>query len=384
MFKPSTIGKFREIQTPFYYYDLDLLKKTLNNAIGEASRFNFQLHYAVKANSNIPILEMVNSYGLGADCVSGNEIKRVIEVGFPSDKILFAGVGKSDQEINIGLEKSIFCFNVESLQEMEVINAFSGKKKKVATIALRINPDINPHTHHYITTGLEENKFGIHPSELEAVETRLPRLKNIRCIGLHFHIGSQITDLKIFKELCNKINELQDWFDNHNIPIDHLNVGGGLGIDYEEPEVNAIPDFKTYFSLFAENLNLRTGQQVHFELGRSFVAQCGSLITRVLFTKNVNKSVFAIVDASMTELIRPALYHAFHKIENLTSTGKPERYNIVGPVCETADQLGTYMELPETNRNDILAIRSTGAYGEIMASRYNLRDLPRAYYSDQF
>lgn len=382
MFSPATIEKFKEIPTPFYYYDLQLLKETLGQVTREASKHNFHIHYAVKANANRPILEIVKFFGLGADCVSGNEIKRVIEVGFPQDKILFAGVGKSDQEIDVGLNHSIFCFNVESIQELEVINELAGKKNKIATIALRLNPDINPLTHHYITTGIEENKFGINPDEFEEVIARIPLLKNIKCIGIHFHIGSQITDLTVFKDLCHRINQIQEWFKNHNVPIDHLNVGGGFGIDYKDPEGQAIPDFKAYFRLFKENLKLRRGQQVHFELGRSIVAQCGNLITRVLYTKTGNKSIFAIVDASMTELIRPALYHAVHKIENLTSVDQPKKYNIVGPVCETTDQLGTSIELPESRRNDILAIRSTGAYGEIMASQYNLRDLPKAYYSD--
>jgi len=370
--------------TPFYYYDLDLLKKTLDNATGKASKFNFQLHYAVKANANERILEIIKSFGLGADCVSGNEIKRVIEAGFPTDKILFAGVGKSDHEINLALDHSIFCFNVESIQEMEVINELAQRKKKVATIALRINPGVNPLTHFYITTGIEENKFGINPIDFEEAVTRLSQLKNLHCIGLHFHIGSQITDMSVFIELCTRINQTQEWFSQHNIPVDHINVGGGLGIDYQYPEKHSIPDFDTYFRLFGDNLNLRPGQQVHFELGRSIVAQCGSLITRVLYTKRGTQSIFLIVDASMTELIRPALYQAFHKIDNLTSTKPSVRYTIVGPVCESSDQLGKHIELPETRRGDLMAVRSTGAYGEIMASRYNLRDLPRASYSDQF
>ena len=383
MFSPGTIEKFREIPTPFYYYDLELLNKTVETVIRNASKYNYHIHYAVKANANKRILEIVNSYGLGADCVSGNEIIRVREVGFPKEKILFAGVGKSDQEINVGLDHSIFCFNCESIQEIEVINHLASERKTTATIALRINPDVDPLTHHHITTGIEENKFGINPSEFEEVIRRLPQFKNIRCIGLHFHIGSQITDLQVFKQLCGRINQIQDWFSKHKISIDHLNVGGGFGIDYQHPEENAIPDFKAYFSLFNENLFLQRGQQVHFELGRSIVAQCGNLITRVLFTKKGNESIFAIVDASMTELIRPALYQAFHKIKNLTSKGSQKRYNIVGPVCETTDQLGNYIELPDTRRNDILAIRSAGAYGEVMASQYNLRDLPKAYYSDE-
>lgn len=384
MFTPSTIKKFRETPTPFYYYDLELLKKTLEEVNAKASKHNFRIHYAVKANANERILNIINSFGLGADCVSGNEINRAVGAGFSPEKILFAGVGKSDHEINLAVNHSIFSFNVESIQEMEVINEIAQRNNKVASIALRINPGVNPLTHFYITTGIEENKFGINPIDFEEVVTRLAQLKNIRCIGLHFHIGSQITDMRVFVELCTRINQTQEWFSQRSILVDHINVGGGLGIDYQDPEEKAIPDFDTYFGMFNDNLNLRPGQQVHFELGRSIAGQCGNLITRVLYIKRGSRTKFAIVDAGMTELIRPALYQAYHRIENLTSTGNPERYNVVGPVCESSDQLGKFIELPETRRNDILVIRSTGAYGEVMASRYNLRDLPRAYYSDQF
>jgi len=383
MFKESVINKFRKLQTPFYYYDTSILEKTLQRVSEEAGKYGYQIHYAVKANANDKILKIIRNYGFGVDRVSGNEISKAMDIGFNPDSTVFAGVGKSDWEINFALDHNIFCFNCESKQELEVINELAGKKDKIAPIALRINPNINAATHHYITTGIEENKFGIYKWDLDNILSLLKNLQNVKLIGVHFHIGSQIIDLKTFRSLCMSVNQIQDRLIKYQIIVDHINVGGGLGINYEDPDKNNIPDFAEYFRLFNDLLDLRPKQKVHFELGRSIVAQCGGLITRVLYIKNGAKTKFAIVDAGMTELLRPALYQAYHRIENLTSYGKFDRYNVVGPICESSDCFGKYIELPETKRNDLLAIRSVGAYGEIMAFRYNLRDLVKSYYSDE-
>lgn len=369
-------------KTPFYFYDLDLLNQTLATAKKEADKYNFIIHYAVKANANDRILKIIRDHGIDSDCVSGNEIKKVIETGFDPDGIAFAGVGKSDREIELALETNIFCFNCESGAEIKVINSLAEKAGKIANIALRINPNIRTETHEYITTGVEENKFGIHPGELEMIMDTLAHCPNLRFIGLHFHIGSQITDLNTFKGLCIRVNQIQEWFSNHQISVNHINVGGGFGVDYYNPDNHLVNDFQNYFKLFNRFLDIGPGQKVHFELGRSLVAHCGSLITKVLYIKKGVNTKFAIVDAGMTDFIRPALYQAYHKIENLTSTGKQEYYTIVGPICESSDSFGKYILLPETQRNDLLCIRSAGAYGETMASQYNLRDLPRALYSD--
>ena len=298
-------------------------------------------------------------------------------------ELFFAGVGKADWEINLGLDNNIACFNVESIPELEIINELAEKKGKVAKVALRINPNVNANTHHYITTGLEENKFGINQWDLENVIAVLKQLNNVELEGIHFHIGSQITDLMSFKDLCIRVNELQKWFISHQILPKVVNVGGGLGINYEEPDEESIPDFKSFFKLFDEFLELKPGQELHFELGRSIVAQCGSLLTKVLYVKNGVNTKFAIVDAGMSDLIRPALYQAYHKIENLSSDKAIEKYDVVGPICESSDCFGKAVDLPETNRGDLITIRSAGAYGEIMANRYNLRSLPSAYYSDE-
>lgn len=380
MISKNTIEKFRSIPTPFYYYDLDLLRSTLDIVKKESEHSGYKVHYAVKANHNARILRIIASYGLGADCVSWNEIAAAIEAGFNPSDIVFAGVGKTDKEIESALKADIFCFNCESIPEIEVINQLASELNKTAQIALRINPYIEAHTHKYITTGIEESKFGINTWELDDVIRKLQILENINLTGIHFHIGSQITRMSVFKSLCARINELQEWFTDRDIELKVINVGGGLGIDYENPENN--PLFPEYFSLLNEFIQLLPGQQLHLEPGRSVTGQCGSLISKVLYIKNGSNTMFAIIDAGMTDLIRPALYQAHHKIENLTSGGGVFRYDVVGPVCESSDTFAKYIELPETRRGDLVAIRSAGAYGEAMASRYNLRELPKSVFSD--
>lgn len=377
------LQKFKEIETPFFYYDESLLRETLKIIKSESDKHQFHVHYALKANANNRILELVKQAGLGADCVSGNEVLKAVEIGFESNNIAFAGVGKSDKEINIGLDFDIFSFNCESLQELIVINELAEKRDKTARVALRINPNVNAKTHHYITTGLEENKFGINPWEFEEVLKVLEECNHIKLVGLHFHIGSQITDLDVFKSLCLRVNEIQEWFISKQILVEHINVGGGFGIDYENVDENPIADFAAFFQLFADFLEVKPSQQVHFELGRAVVAQCGSLISRVLYIKNGQKTNFAILDAGMTELIRPALYQSYHKIENITQAGaqSSEKYDVVGPICESSDCFGKAVVLPLTKRNDLIAIRSAGAYGEVMSSAYNLRDKAIAVYS---
>ncbi|MDX5348031.1 MAG: diaminopimelate decarboxylase [Hymenobacteraceae bacterium] len=374
------LKNFTNHPTPFYFYDLNLLRHTLETVKTEADKYGFIVHYALKANVNQPILELMNSFGFGADCVSGNEVKRAIESGFPGHHVVFAGVGKSDEEIRFALAQDIFCFNCESSHELEVLNELAAEQQTVARVALRINPNVNAHTHHYITTGLEENKFGINMWEMEAVLAQLQQLKNIELIGLHFHIGSQITDLEVFRNLCTRVNEIQQWFAARHIELPHINVGGGLGVDYYHPDTNPMPDFAAYFNLFHRFLELKPGQKLHFELGRALVAQCGTLVSKVLYIKKGINTNFAILDAGMTELIRPALYQSYHKIENITSQDPEQKYDVVGPICESSDCFGKAVMLPETKRGDLIAIRTAGAYGEVMSSAYNLREKAGAVY----
>lgn len=378
------IEKFAKMQTPFYYYDTDLLRETLRTINAEAGKHpNFIVHYAIKANANPKVLNVICQAGLGADCVSGGEIQRCVETGFPASKIVYAGVGKSDWEINLGLDRDIFCFNVESVPELEVINELAGKKGKVARVCFRINPDVGAHTHANITTGLAENKFGIAMRDMESVIAEAQKMEHVKFIGLHFHIGSQILDMGDFEALCNRINQLQDQLEQHHIKVENINVGGGLGIDYNHPNRVPIPDFKSYFDTFAHHLKLREGQKLHFELGRSVVGQMGSLITRCLYVKQGTAKQFVIVDAGMTDLIRPALYQAYHKIENLTSNEPEETYDVVGPICESSDVFAKAIDLNKTHRGDLIALRSAGAYGEIMASQYNCRPLPKGYITEE-
>lgn len=378
------ISKFAGVRTPFYYYDTDLLQKTLDTIKTEAGRYeNFEVHYAIKANANPKVLSIIAHAGLGADCVSGGEIEAALKAGFPASKIVFAGVGKANWEINLGLDADIFCFNVESVPELEVINELAAAKGKTAHVCFRINPNVGAHTHANITTGLAENKFGIAMDDMESIIEEAAGMKNIEFLGLHFHIGSQILDMGDFVALCNRINDLQQQLERHHIKVRNINVGGGLGISYDHPNREPIPNFKDYFQTYAKHLKLREGQKLHFELGRAVVAQMGSLITRTLYVKQGTAKQFVIVDAGMTDLIRPALYQASHKIENLSSDEPTETYDVVGPICESSDVFAKAIDLNKTHRGDFIALRSAGAYGEIMASRYNCRPLPEGYLSTE-
>jgi diaminopimelate decarboxylase len=376
------IEKLRNLQTPCYYYDIDLLMETLGVLRSELDRYGYQCYYAIKANANPRILRIIAENGFGADCVSGGEIQAALDAGFSADKIVFAGVGKADWEINLGLDNDIACFNVESLAELHVLNEMAEAKGKTAPIAFRVNPNVDAHTHHKITTGMSENKFGINTGQLPALIDELPCLKNIHFLGIHFHIGSQITDMSVFRNLCICFNELQNDLEARGITLQHVNFGGGLGIDYYHPNHIPVPDFEGYFAVFQKLVNRRSGQQVHFELGPSIVGQCGTLITKVLYVKAGKVKKFAILDAGFTDLIRPAMYDAYHRIENITGDGDVEVYDVVGPICESSDVFGKEVELNEVRRNDLIALRSAGGYGEAMASQYNCRPLPKAYFSD--
>lgn len=378
-----TTEQLSEMQTPCYYYDMALLQHTLDAIKQEVAQYeHFEVHYAVKANANSRVLRTISGAGLGADCVSGGEIKAAIEAGFPADQVVFAGVGKADWEIRLGLEHDIFCFNVESVPELEVINELAAEAGKMARVAFRINPDVGAHTHANITTGLAENKFGISMRDMERVIRLAQQMEHVTFIGLHFHIGSQILEMDDFVALSHRINELQDQLEAAGISVPNINVGGGLGIDYQRPELFPVPDFKKYFATYASHLKLRKGQHLHFELGRSVVGQCGMLISRVLYMKQGTDKQFAILDAGMTDLIRPALYQAHHAIRNLTSEEPAATYDVVGPICESSDVFDKDVILPGVRRGDLIAFLSAGAYGEIMASRYNCRALPGSYFSE--
>lgn len=382
MFDKATLGRFASLQTPFYYYDLSLLKKTLEIYTKQIKKYGYHAHYALKANADERILGIIRDAGLGADCVSGNEVALALKLGFAPEKIVYAGVGKSDAEIITALKGDIYAFNCESIPEIEVINGLAASMGKVARISLRINPDIDAHTHKYISTGRAQDKFGISPWMFDSVLETINKSANIKLIGLHFHVGSQITDLSVFKLLCERIDDLQKWFTDKGVKIENLNLGGGLGIDYSDPDAAPIADFEGYFNIIAKNLKLSPGQKIHFEPGRAIVAQCGSLISRVLYVKMGKGKKFAILDAGMNDLIRPALYQANHKLQNITSSGRVLKYDVVGPICESSDRFGKNIAMPMTKRGDFVAIRSAGAYGQVMGMRYNQKDLAPQYYSE--
>lgn len=382
MFDKATLGRFESLQTPFYYYDMSLLKKTLETYTKQIKKYGYHAHYALKANADERILGTIRDAGLGADCVSGNEVALALKLGFAPEKIVYAGVGKSDAEIITALKGDIFAFNCESIPEIEVINDLAASMGKVAKISLRINPDIDAHTHRYISTGRAQDKFGISSWMFDSVLETINKSSNIKLIGLHFHVGSQITDLSVFKLLCERIEVLQKWFTDRGVKIENLNLGGGLGIDYSDPDAAPIADFEGYFNIIAENLKVSPGQKIHFEPGRAIVAQCGSLISRVLYVKMGKGKKFAILDAGMNDLIRPALYQANHKLQNITSSGRVLKYDVVGPICESSDRFGKNIAMPQTKRGDFVAIRSAGAYGQVMGMRYNQKDLAPQYYSE--
>lgn len=380
MISKETLEKLKKLPTPFYYYDMEVLSSTLAIVKSESGNRGYKVHYAVKSNFNPVIMKTIAGYGFGADCVSGNEIAHAIDCGFAPQDIVFAGVGKNDTEIELGLAKDISCFNCESIPELLVINEIAGRMKKKAPVAFRINPNVEAHTLKHITTGTEENKFGIRLDELQMLTDMLPELENIRFTGIHFHIGSQVTEMSPFRNLCSRVNEVWEWFTDHGFENFGVNVGGGLGINYHEPD--QIPDFREYFEVFEKHLDRRIKGMISFELGRSLTAMCGTLISRVLYVKEGVSEKFVILDAGMTDLLRPALYQAYHRIENLTSSEVPEKYTVAGPICESTDTFGKFVGLPATKRGDIIAIRSAGAYGESMAMRYNMRNLPGAVFSD--
>lgn len=389
MFDRGTVERFEQIATPFYYYDMGLLERTAGHVLALASRYGLNVHYAVKANVEERILSYLSSAGFGADCVSGNEVQRALGCGFPASSVVFAGVGKTDREIHDALEAGISAFNCESMHEIYVINAMAAAYGLRARVSVRINPDIDAHTHKYVTTGLVENKFGISSYDFDSLVELLGRCQNIDFTGLHFHIGSQIMSVgDVFALEARRADEIVSYFEQKGLAVANVDFGGGLGVDYEDPDENPVADFGTWFQALSGNYRRREGQELHVEPGRSLVAQCGTLVSRVLYVKSGETKTFLIIDAGMNDLIRPALYGAYHRIENLSASLRPalaegQIYDVVGPVCESSDVWGQGRELPFCVRGDIMAIRSAGAYGQVMASRYNLRDFAPAVFSDR-
>jgi diaminopimelate decarboxylase len=370
-------------ETPYYEYDMRVLRDTLEVVNNSIKDVDYRIHYALKANTQDSILKEIKESGFGVDCVSGNEMELAVQMGFDKEKILFAGVGKTDKELDFAIENSIGCINCESLEELQLISDKSMKLSKITKVALRLNPNIDAKTHKYISTGKSENKFGISNLELKELIDTLDAFQGVDITGLHFHIGSQIMDLNPFIELCEKVklilNQLKEYFD-----ITFINVGGGLGVDYERPEENLIPDFESYFNVFKKHLDIDL--PIYFELGRSIIAQCGKLYSQVLYVKKGDTRDFAIIDAGMTELLRPALYGAKHCIQKEEVGGRglvSAKYDIVGPICESSDCFAENLSLPVLKRGDRLTISTVGAYGQEMSLNYNLRNKIASYFVNE-
>lgn len=366
---------YSKIQTPCYVYDADLLEETVALAHNEALKYGYHIHYALKANYQDVVLDTMIAHGFGADCVSGNEVKKALDAGFDPESILFAGVGKTDAEIHLALDHQIGCLNCESIEELIVIQEIAAQRNQVASVAIRVNPEVDAKTHAYITTGLAINKFGIQQSDVTKALDFIKSASHLNFKGFHFHVGSQITDLNVFKNLAIKVNEINEMAFSQGLSPEIIDLGGGLGINYAEPLEDAIPDFAGYFEIINQHLAPKERQEVHFEIGRALVGQCASILSKVLYVKQSGHKEFVIIDAGMTDLMRPALYQAEHAIHNVSSEATEVKpYDVVGPICETSDQFGKDISLPITKRGDYVMIRSVGAYGEVLASNYNLRD----------
>lgn len=379
------IRNLDSLQTPFWYYDMDLFRRTVDEAVRASEKYDIHIHYSIKANSEPRLLSYMREKGLGVDCVSGNEVAYALEQGFEASKIVFAGVGKTDAELIVGLRAGIASFNCESVEEVERLDELAKEYGLKANISLRVNPDVDAHTHRFITTGLETDKFGIPKRDVDRVIALLKGSDRLNFTGLHFHIGSQILDVEgVFTDECRSANDIVAHFESEGLHVGNIDLGGGLGIDYEAPDENPVPDFDLWFRVLREKTHCGADQELHVEPGRSLVGQCGSLISRVIFVKRGESRTFVIADTGLNDLLRPALYGAYHKVENLTSTAaKTATYEIAGPICESSDIIGEDRILPLTQRGDVLAIRSAGAYGAAMSSHYNMRTPARAVFSDE-
>ena len=360
--------------TPVYIYSRATLERhwhAFNDAIGEHPHL---VCYAVKANSNIGVLSVLAKLGSGFDIVSAGELARVIEAGGDASKVVFSGVGKKHDEIRYALEQGIMCFNVESEPELHRINQVAGEMGVKAPISLRINPDVDAKTHPYISTGLKANKFGIARERALATYELAASLPHLNVVGMDCHIGSQLTEIGPFVDALERLLLLIDELAERNIIIEHLDVGGGLGVTYNNEQP---PHPKAYAQAMAEKMEGRENLKLILEPGRAIAANAGILVTEVEFIKEGEEKSFAIVDAAMNDLLRPALYSAWQKIipvkEETTAT--PRIYDVVGPVCETGDFIGKDRELA-IEPTDLLAVRSAGAYGFVMASNYNSRCRP--------
>jgi diaminopimelate decarboxylase len=354
---------------PYYRYDLPLLQRTIDASIEASKKYGCKLFYALKANNESRIINQVRESGIGVDCVSAGEIKHALKEGWSPSEIVFAGSGKTIREIEYALDQNIFVIHCESLAEYDIISELSQKLDTSTQVALRINPDLKVDTHEKISTGEKHHKFGMSFNEaLQIIE------QNNNIIGFHLHVGSQILDMQYFEDLSLTVRSLIARLpDDFNLR--YLNLGGGLGIDYTNPQRKTAPDFNGWMNTLRTHLPANIIETISLEPGRSLVGQCGQLIGEVQYIKHEDTNPTAILDIGMTELLRPALYGSRHKITVNKDDLISQKYTVSGPTCESSDTFGKNHELPPLERGDLLIIHSAGAYGSSMRLNYNLRDI---------
>ncbi|MDR5766350.1 MULTISPECIES: diaminopimelate decarboxylase [unclassified Caballeronia] len=361
--------------TPLYVYSRDALTRAYHAYADACAGRKATVHVAVKANSNLAVLNVFARMGAGFDIVSSGELARVLAAGGKAENTVFSGVGKTAAEMREALEAGVKCFNVESIPELHALNEVAKSLGKKAPVSLRVNPDVDAKTHPYISTGLKSNKFGVAFSDARATYAQAHAMPNLDVVGIDCHIGSQITEISPYLDALDKLLELVEQIEADGMSIRHVDVGGGLGITYDD---ETPPDIGVFVKTLLDHIEKRGhGQrEVYFEPGRSLVGNAGVLLTRVEFLKPGEEKNFAIVDAAMNDLARPAMYEAFHRIVPVVKRDeKAHTYDVVGPVCESGDWLGRDREL-SIAPGDLLAICSAGAYGFVMSSNYNTR--PRA------
>jgi len=362
-----------KVGTPFYCYSLPTLRRHINAFEEPLSGVDHQTCFAMKANANLAILSYMAHRGLGADVVSGGDLYRALKAGIPGGKIVYSGVGKTTAEIDMAIDAGIMMFNIESAQELEVINERAGMLGRKAPVSIRVNPDVDPMTHPYISTGLKENKFGIDVEGSLAQYLKAKDMENIEIVGIDCHIGSQLTDLSPFIDAVGRLKMLIERLKEHGITLKYLDLGGGLGITYSDEEP---PHPRDYVRAVLDAVG-PLGLKLIFEPGRVIVGNAGVLVARVLYRKQTRSKTFIVVDAGMNDLIRPALYGAYHDIRPVREkTGEREQADVVGPICESGDFLAKNRNLPVLVRDDLIAVMSAGAYGFTMASNYNSRPRP--------
>jgi len=362
----------QKYDTPLYVYDFDYITDrytTLKDAFGGKKSI---INYAIKANSNLSVIRHLAKMGAGADCVSIGEIRRAMDAGVEKYKIIFSGVGKRDDEIKEALTRDILMINLESEAEMKRVEMIAKELGKEARISIRVNPNIDPQTHPYISTGLHENKFGVEIDMAKRMYIYAKRSEYLNPVGIHFHIGSQLTNLEPIKEASEIVADLVRSLKAIDIDLKFFDVGGGIGVVYSDE--TTIPAKAYTDAIFSTLKGL--DMTVLCEPGRYMVANAGAFFTKVLYEKNNGKKRFVIVDGAMNDLIRPSLYSAYHRIEALGVEGEQSDADVVGPVCESGDFLGKNVSLPPLNHNDIIIVHSAGAYGFTMASNYNTRNKP--------